>query len=538
MSHDPPREPPREDDVPDLDLPPLADDDGDELGIDDPLDGFIQQQRDDGMSWLDDSVGIEDYDDNTIAREIGAFDGNEGKSWIKDSEGDEELEGTEADIGGGEEYGWVEDSDVPAADEWEYGLELSDEEGPSILDDGGEEGLDEDDLGIDTSAWSDFDDEVEGEGADDDWADELLLDTGMTYEQELRIDGGLLPPALDEALLKAVWLGPAGAPAVTVSFRSGRLYAAGMGLFRATADTMIPTPASSVVEDSQANSLEIDPRDSRTLYIGTMLGGLLISRDGGATIEAVNGWTRVVEGCGSPERPTVPVRVAVSAPPGQTAGASTVWLLTGQGHLLRSHDGAQTWAPIATEAEVLALAADPAGSAVAALARRGDELSVLWSADGRDLAPRELPESAEALIDAPEPALAVRDRELLVGAEELLVGTLYSPSPEAGWVALEDCPRASALAFLGFLPETFLAGLFFTGRDLGTLLRTPDAGESWVRVCDVSRLREIFAVEARGAEDVSHRIHEIAVNSRTPRVIAVATGHGVFIVEMKDLLVH
>ena len=119
----------------------MADDEeaGDE---DTPLEGLVEEQRHDGMSWLDDRVGIDDYDSETMADEIGAAEGDE-TTWTDESEGDEELEGTEADLDFGEEYGWTDDTDEPEHGSFDDDLEFGQEGAPSVLDDGGEEGLDD-----------------------------------------------------------------------------------------------------------------------------------------------------------------------------------------------------------------------------------------------------------------------------------------------------------------------------------------------------------------------------------------------------------
>ena len=531
MNRDP-KKPTSDDDLPDVELPPLAEDD--EAGdLEEPLESLLEEQRDDGMSWLDDRVGIDDYDDETIAHEIGADDDGQEQSWIADSEADEELEGTEADLDDAEEYGWTEDNDTPSADEWEYDLDLGSEDGPSVLDDSGDEGLDEDLLDIDTSHWSELDEE-EGEGVDD-LGDDFELDTGMSFEEEIRMDGGLLPPPLDESQLKAAWLGPPGAPAVTVSFRSGRLYAAGLGLFVATSDKMVATGASSLLEDVQVTSIEIDPADPKVIFLGTTFGGLMVSCDGGDTVKAANGWVSAVRGCGTPAEPTVPVEISLGTSSGGSAeaGSATLWLLTGLGQLLRSTDAGDTWTTVLTEHRVLAVSSEHDGDAVAALVLEDDEPTLFWSGDGQEFERRELPLDSESLAESP--SIAVRGEEVLLGAEDFTKGVLWSPSSDAEWTVLEDCPRATALSFAGALAGTFLAGLFFAGRDLGTMVRTSDSGGSWSRICDVTRLRDLFSVDQRGAEDVTSRIHKISVSSKTPRHVAIATGNGVFILEMKDL---
>jgi hypothetical protein len=507
-------------------LPPMAEDE-EAGGEDGELEDIVDDQRDDGMSWLDDNVGIDDYDDATIAKEIGATDGTVEPTWTDGSEADDALEGTESDIGGGEEYGWTEENDAADSEGWDDGLGVVDEDAPSVLDDAGEEGVDDEHMEIDVTSWRTLDD-AEGEGADDE--DEVVeIEQALTFEQEMRAGGELLPPLLEKARVKAAWLGPPDAAAVAVAFLpGGALCAAGAGLFAAAGGALVAAGATHVVEEAQATSVAVDPEQPATIFVGSLLGGVLVSRDAGATVEPRNGWTATVRGGGTPGAPGAPVRLALGH-------GSTLWVLTGRGHLLRSEDAGTSYRLVLPEARVVGFACDAEGPAFAALAVDAEGLAVHWCRDGDAFVRRALPPAAAPLARAPEPRLAVRGEAVLVGDEDLEVGLLYSGSSAAPWTIIEDCPRATAVALSGDpAAPTLLAGLFFAGLDLGTLVRRAPGG-AWVRVCDVGGLERLFPIEKTGVEDISTRIHDIAVNPLDHQQVALATGYGVFLVEMKDV---
>lgn len=517
----------RVEDEPEEELPPMADDE--EAGDPDtPLEGLVEEQREDGMSWLDDRVGIDDYDAETIADEIGAEDGEE-TLWMEGSEGDEGLEGTEADLGGGEEYGWTLDSDEPEVGGFDDDLGLEEGEGASILDDAGEEGVEDELVTLDPSLWKDLGAEDEGEGTPD-LEDADIGFEDVSYELEQRMGGALLPERIDESLLMAAWLGPAGATAAAVCFGGGQLWAAGSGLYKYENGALVPAPVSGDVEDAEATTVQVLPGAQSTLYVGTMLGGLLRCDAGASRATPINSWTAVALGSGRRGAPSLPVYVAASR-----AGGGTLWLRTGAGHLLASLDKGESWSLVAPDHRVLAAGADQMGPAMAALGERRGKLELLLSESGEAPRSLQIPSSAaRELREAAEPRVAVGAGVVAVGAEELTHGIVVSfggGQPEL----VESCPRATALA-VGPGPSPYvLAGLFFAGRDLGTLLRGREGATSWVRVCDVSRLESLFDVDDATREDVSARIHDLAVSPLAPRQVAMATGHGVFVIEMKDL---
>lgn len=515
-------------------LPPMAEDEeaGDDGG---DLEEFIEDQRDDGMSWLDDRVGIDDYDDATIADELGAVSSDKEPTWMDDSEADEGLEGAEADIEYGEEYGWTVDSHVVDDGEgWDDEMDLDEDEGPSILDDAGEEGVDDDHHEIDMDGWVPLVQDAEGEGVEGD--DEAFdLEFEHSFEQEMRLSGGLLPPALDDSLLKAAWIGPEDADIVAVDYRGTNLYAVGHGLFSPVDRKLVPTAASSLVFEADANSIAIDPEDHDTLVIGTMLAGALISHDGGQSLKPINGWTSLLSDRGSAKTPSCPVSVDMG--PSTPGKPSKIWLLTGYGEALVSCNTGAGWEQVLPEHKITALSCDPNSPAVALLAKDGEQLTLFWSADGEHFEPRPLPAEAAPIASSPEPRIALRGASVIAVAEELEVGACFSAGSSDGWIALSECPRGTTAAFVPTEASgSYLIALYFAGRDLGVLLRGGAEGTDWRVLSDISRLEGLFDVDQLGVAEVSTRIHDISINPDVPSQLALATGSGVFVLEVKDML--
>ncbi len=502
------------------DLPPMADDE--ELGedIDAPLEDFIDEQRDDGMSWLDDEVGIDDYNAETIAKELGATQEGREPTWLEDSEGDETLEGTEEDFGSDEEYGWTEDNETSESVGFFDDLHLGVEDGPSILDDAGDEGLDDDFVELDTSNWAELTTD-EGEGVAD--LEVIELGGGMTYEQEMRASGALLPAPVDEALLKAAWLGPRGAPAVATRFIDELLVGVGRGLFLSSGEDFTPAVSSALIEELEGTSITQDPTTPGAWFVGTHLGGLVRTDDKGTTFSSCNSWTAAASGCGTEESPSVSATVYSTK--------KTLWVVTGTSHLLRSEDGGDTWAMIATGVQAGAESSDRDRVVVLIRDVANEETSVhVFSDDDEEqiltIAPELCP--TDKLYDA---VVALTDDNILVGAEELDLGLLTSPWRENRFEIDEECPCVTALAH--FEGPYVYAGLFFPGRDLGTLFRRHGA-DRWQRICDIERLQKLLRIDEVGVEDLSAQPFHIAVNPALPSQVSVTTGRGVFVIEKKD----
>jgi hypothetical protein len=527
-----------DDDLLERNLPPLVEDE--EAGdVDALLEDFIEKQRDDGMSWLDDQIGIEDYDDATIAREIGADKEDQEFAWTDGSEGDELLEGAESELVEGEEYGWTDDSDEPSADGWDDGLELAEEGAASVLDDAGEEGVEGDDFSIDTSAWSELMPSTEeaadlGEGVDE--SDESFgLVFGLSDEQEQRSGGALLPPLMDAALLKGAWLGPEGAETVGVMFHQSTLYAVGPGLAVADAERLTPTGPSELLETLEPTTVIADPQGGKDCLVGTAWGGLLRCTAATDTIGRLNSWAKDLTDAGTPSRPSVGVRVARNL---HTDGRpATIWLVTTAGHLLSSADAGQSWTRHLPQVHWQAVATEMQGPAVAALGTEGATTAVYWSADGAAFQRRPLPPQLTPTVRRVfEPQLAVSDSLVLLGGEELEQGLLRSSAPDQPWELEPECPRATALAVATTAQgPLLLAGLFFPGRGLGTLVRRPLEQASWQRVCNVNRLERLFSLAKVDDDENVAKIQQLAVNQDQPNQVALATGYGAFVVEMKDV---
>ncbi len=187
----------------------------------------------------------------------------------------------------------------------------------------------------------------------------------------------------------------------------------------------------------QATLLAVDPRDSRTLYLGTILSGLLKSTDGGRTWQAANRGLDIPRRCDSHFCPANRVTDLVVDP-----FDPRVLYLIFESRVYRSEDGGETWRRAGRgvkESGFGALAADPA--------RPG----TLWAVAGSG-------------FDTPfAPGGVYRSRD---GGR--------SWAPAGGKTRLPGLPILTDIAVTP-------AGVFVATRDQG-VLRSRDGGRTWARI--------------------------------------------------------
>ncbi len=125
--------------------------------------------------------------------------------------------------------------------------------------------------------------------------------------------------------------------------------------------TSIETLPAQGLEPEELVSVTVEPHRGGALVVGTRLGGVFRSLDGGETFAAVNGWR-------SGREPTAASRVAFD-------GAGRLWLWAG-GALHRSDDRGSSWKGPVLARPVIDAAADDEGRLVV-LASAGGGLEVL-----------------------------------------------------------------------------------------------------------------------------------------------------------------
>ena len=332
-------------------LPPLGADEealGDDVG-DDGL-AFT----DEGESNLDDSEGIEGFDAGAFLDGMLLADETpSGKSLLDDAP---------AELG---DLGGLDDAALESsAESWigDPGPGLDDDvlgdfvDAPSGALAAADEGEGPGDEAFDLPPLP----PLAGEAADGDDGDESLDLGGLEelawaklgQEVELRLDGRSVPPPVHVRTLH--WVA---APVVAADLApDGVLFAVGDEVWRGDADGSEARPARGLEAEELVS---VAPVDADRVVVGTRLGGVYRSLDGGRSFEPANGWR-------SGGEPTVPCHVL--------AAGERVWLWAG-GALYRSDDLAGRWTGPLLPHPVLDLARDGADATrIVALGRVGERL--------------------------------------------------------------------------------------------------------------------------------------------------------------------
>lgn len=530
----------RDDDVLD-ELPPIGSlDEDEEVGFDDPsLESDVEPiDLDEGEGpGLDDApAGPEELDLAELLGEAAAED--EGERWTEGAEAAGDLLGDDGIRGEGEdvEYGWTDDTEAPGVHGWDENVidDLGDE---SILGDAGEEGVDEDlALGGDG-------DEVElppleagGEHGDElaediEFEAEARIDgADLSFEEEeARMSGAALPETLPPSQLAVGYLGPDDEALADVTVAGEILFAAGEKLYRRVGERVEALEATGI-EGQELTSVGFDPRDPRRIAVGTRLGGAFLSRDGGESFEAINGWLH------AEDESRLSVAFFVTAEP--HAEGIRLWGRTRAGALYRSEDFGETWSSPLLPAPVAALAVGQRGGVVAVCLPRNGRAQVAVSKDGGYCwTMREVPglEGTSTIPDA-DHHVAAMDDVIVVVREGDAEGPFLSRDGGASWERCARLPSAGPVALVeeGERPVLY-AALFFDGADRGVVVREPlDAPEHAARVLDVRGERDRRRIEARGDPEGDNRVLALHAQARGAcTVLYAATGAGLFRVEVR-----
>ncbi|HJL34399.1 MAG TPA: hypothetical protein RMG95_01740, partial [Polyangiaceae bacterium LLY-WYZ-15_(1-7)] len=393
-----------------LDLPPLpAVGEEEEEGIDvDPGLGLdLGEEEEIG---LDAAEGLDDFDpvdfldegldeavDLSDAEEAGDLVGGLGEG-VADSEAGE--------------YGWTDGTETFDSAEWDD-EDLVDE----IRD-----GTEEDDgalFDVDAGLHFDGDDDLAGlppldEGLGDEDGEELADDLDLqgdgdidlaplSFEEEARLMGSQLPPPLDlpaERLFRG--------PAYDVTVVGEVLWVASDELVRLPVDAGAGAlPETVRAEGLEAEELLTVAAAPDAVIVGTRLGGVFRSMDGGARFEPINGWR-------SGGEPSVGCHVRFD-------GAGRLWLWAG-GALYRSEDLGSRWTGPVLPSPVLDATLDEEGRLVV-LVGSGGQLDFLRArVDGRAFDAVGAPLAREA---GRAYRLAARGEQLAVAGEGEAAGPAH-----------------------------------------------------------------------------------------------------------------
>jgi hypothetical protein len=341
-------------DVPDEDEQSARDDEN----WDPDDDSDLELDDEDGEEvGLDNDTGFEESGDD-----LELDDAGEEERWTVDSEPSDDLQGADAEVISGEEYGWIGDDDPVDSDD-DFDSDLDDEALPN-LDDGGAEGvedetdLDDFELGRLPALDAAAEEEAEGFGTEN---IEELAGVNLADEPTLELVPGQPWKQLAVRAVKVTRGAslPGPALAFAVSARTV-VVSAGDGWFRSSPRgglSRLP------VDAPAGRSLALADHEGRLVVALASPAGLFVSLDGGRTFER--------------NRETDPaVQVALTA----AGGVLKIWARNAKGQLSVSDDGGKSFIAARVDGNVLTFAAD-GERRLSALVKRASRIVLGSSSD-------------------------------------------------------------------------------------------------------------------------------------------------------------
>lgn len=386
-------------------LPPLGESEeplGDGVGDD----GLALPEE--GESNLDDSEGVEGFDAGAFL-DAGLAEAEDSESLLDDAPADLRDLGADAlEDARGSGESWLGDPG-PGLDDDVLGDFVDEPSGALPAAEEGEGPGDED---FDLPALPPLSGASVGDEGDADLDLGGLEDiawAGLEREVELRLEGRSVPPPVPVRTLH--WVA---APVVAADLAAdGVLFAVGDDVWRGDEDGSEARPARGLEAE---DLVSVAPLDATRVLVGTRLGGVYRSLDGGRSFEPANSWR-------SGGEPTVPCYVL--------AAGERVWLWAG-GALYRSDDVGGRWFGPLLSHPVLDVARDGADATqVLALERVGDRLRLARAGStDASFAVRELPPLPDS---SPRGALrlAAHGDQWMVWAEGAAAGPWWSGAPAA-----------------------------------------------------------------------------------------------------------
>lgn len=475
--------------------------------LSDPGDLSEEIPPDEEGDLLDDRTQGEDLAPN----EVGIDDGTDEDGWTDDSEGDEG--GRPEDVGDlGSEYGWTSDVEEPGTDDWDEDLGTGAEDGPSALEDAGDEGTGEEtDLG--DLAFEPLEHEDDGEEGD------AHGDEGVALGHH-GDDPSELPPRHDESRILLRSVGPTEGTLVALVARGdGGLLAGGEGLYSAGESGLLSSVDDGPLESEAVTSIAVDPTAADRLVVGTMLAGAFSTSDGGHTFAPVNGWR------------TATRRGSASAWVSHAAG--TIVLRTADGELFRSADHGASWVTVPLPGRALAHAGTPEGRlAVLCTAPTGPLLAL---SDDAGTTVRVGPAHPElrALATCSEIQLALGPGLLVLGAEDDARGAWASRDDGATFEPWTAAPGVTAIALHPTAPDLCVLAICLPAENRAAVLRTSDGGKTFTTLFELGTLRMLLHLDAHGDEEGENRVSGLSWGPAGTSLL-VASSAGGFIVQVRD----
>jgi hypothetical protein len=542
-----PKKDPVEDDLEDFidDLPPLEGslDAEEELGTGEDFEPKLSTLDAGEDVGLDDDVAGMDFDP------VQLLDlGEESETWTDGSEAAGDVIGTDGleSAEGEEEYGWTEGTEASPLEDWADDLDLGQSE-KVLGEDTGEEGVDDeislgggaddDDVGL--PPLEDFGDDEGMETLADDLdlaGDALIEGDELSYEEEARLSGTIVPAPLEPSVVAVEHLGPRDGMIYDISRVDGGFVAVGEDVYRVTGDdvTSISGPRAEL-EELRPTSIAAGDDEGRLIAIGTRLSGVHVSEDGGQTFEARNGW----RGERDENIPEKGASVGFFVVAERHDGGRRLWGRTRSGALFRSDDFGKTWSRPLLLAPVAALADDPEGGFLAlSVPATGPAQTARTDDGGHGWTMRTVRGLMRSADSEAEYHIAARGPRIVVASDGEPHGPRLSDDDGQSWEEAETLPAPGVTALVREgEAQCLYASLFFAGADRGVLIRharRPDGTAEDRLVLDVRAEREARNVESAGDPEGDNRIFAIDARTEGGRtILVVATGAGLFRVRVR-----
>jgi len=529
-------------------MPDLADDDlldglpafEGSLDEDEPV--GIEEDVDPRLSTLEggEDVGLDDSEAGMDFDPVQLLDiGAESETWTVGNEDAGDEIGTDGLDASGEEYGWTEGTEASPLEDWADDLDLGANE-KVLSDDTGEEGVEDEvrlggsgaDDDVDLPPLVDLggdDDGMEALSDDLDLAGDALIDGDeLSYEEEARLSGAMLPPSLEVARLEIKHLGPGRGMIYDIAPIDGGFLAVGEELFRVSGDSVTPI-ASTGFGDIRATSVAAGDASGQEIAIGTRLSGVLTSSDGGASFAPHNGWRH--------DRRDPEVAFFVTSE--RHADGYRLWGRTRSGALFRSEDFGKTWSSPLLLAPVAALANDPEGGFLAlSVPASGPAQTARTDDGGHGWTMRSVPGLSRSADSEAEYHIAARGPHLVVASDGSPRGPQLSTDDGQSWTEIPTLPAPGVAALVAEGDARVLyAALFFAGADRGVVIRHATRKGGAVedaQVLDVRAERDAREIESPGDAEGDNRV--FAIDARVEAgytVLMVATGAGLFRVRIR-----
>ncbi|MCP4680083.1 MAG: hypothetical protein GY854_32240 [Deltaproteobacteria bacterium] len=448
-------------------------------------------------------------------------------SWLEEVEEDNTIDMDFAEID--EDQGWT-GSENDAADTLDDVWFVTDEEDESPLDDGGAEGLldeEETNLAPDRAQWDDLGSETDDEGEEDEILD-VMEHLGIELPAET------LDSVVDicpRGLLDQQYLGPRGGDVLAAGFVGGSPVGVGDGFFVLGADGMLhPTIGSQMLAEARATSMCVH---KETVFLGTRSGGALVTRNRGLDFSQINHW--YTHGLDRDKLPSLGHLSTSFEIVGQALPKGYRLLgLNGEGQIFASVDRGQSWRGPLIRSRCLALSTIVGTSdfiAVIDSTNRG--VSLLRYRTPGKWEKRALPKTIATQLSQNPFSLAAGSDTVIIAVDDPMTPLFRSIDGGRTWSAVEGMDGVTAIAVDPGEPEWMVAATYSSSRGAGIIRISEDGGQRWriALTIDKTDEQEKSVTDQTGHEESKVRRLVVDDRGRTRQVLAI-TGLGVHLITL------